>query len=158
MKTWDKFYEGVEENIRSPAKCAVVGVFDANPPFSYTVGLTDQGWPEFILPGLNPKTATGVINDAVKRLSEIGPPIEGMILDQVVRDYPVRLRPISDEQRDEYMRVAMARQVRVHGPEPRALQIVYPDAEGRWPDDPKCDPKVVFAQQLPTEEERESVQ
>jgi hypothetical protein len=68
------------------------------------------------------------------------------------------LKPISDEQRDYYMRCALGRQERVAGPEPQALQVIYPDIERRWPWDPECDPKVAFLQSLPLEEERETIQ
>ena len=56
----------------------VVGVARAGyrPPYSYTVGLTDHGLPEFLVTGLSPERAAEVLNDAAANAVDHGAPPE----------------------------------------------------------------------------------
>ena len=155
----------IEIDIAGDRKCALMSVCRATDdddqnflPFTYTIGLTDIGWPELIIAGLGGVTAGTILNAVVTRcLTDLGPPIAGVEIKKIA-NYPVRLQSISDEQRDEYLRWSVARQERVGGPEPQVLQVVFPDPNGKWPDDPKCEAKTAFVQQLPTDEQLERVQ
>jgi hypothetical protein len=157
-QSYRQFAAGLEKAIAGSHKCAVLGIFDANPPFGYSVGLTDQGWPELIIAGLQAGAACTIINNMVTYFGEHGVPDPYVHIDKIVHDFPVRLQPVSDEVLDEYMHQAVQRQIRAGGQSPWGMQIVYPDPEGRWPDDPECEAKTVHAQMLVTDEQRESVQ
>jgi hypothetical protein len=157
----------IEEDIAGPRKCSLMSVLastegddaQAHVPFTYTIGLSDLGWPELIIAGVAGQNAGQILNAIVDQcLESFGAPVEGVRMNRVVQDFPVRFQSISDAQRDEYMRWAVARQERVNGPPPRALQVVFPDPVGLWPDDPECEAKTVFVQQLPTKEQLERVQ
>jgi hypothetical protein len=157
--------EKIEQDIAGERKCSLMSVFPTDGdapdfvPFTYTIGLTDMGWPELIIAGLPGHVAGSILNRVVDQcLEKFGEPVAGVVDLDEVANYPVRFQSISDAQRDEYMKWAVARQERVHGPEPRALQVVFPDPDGRWPDDPECEAKTAFVQQLPTEEQKEHVQ
>jgi hypothetical protein len=153
----------IEEDIAGPRRCSVMGIFateDDRPtaPFNYTIGLSDLGWPELIMAGVDNRVAAQIINTIVERCLADGAPKVGQVMHQVIADYPVRFKAISDQQRDDYLCWAINRQQRVGRAEPRALQVEFPDEAGRWPDDPECDPKVQFIQSLPTDEQKEQVQ
>lgn len=159
--------EKIELDIAGPKHCSLMSVFhplagddeDANfVPFTYTIGLTDMGWPELIIAGLQSITAGRLLNDLVKKcMDDLGPPVAGLEVHKVA-NFPLRFQTISDAQRDQYLAWAVGRQERVGGPEPQVLQVIYPDINGKWPDDPQCEAKTAFLQQLPTDEQMERVQ
>jgi hypothetical protein len=129
--------EKIERDIASPSKCSIMGVFPIEGqsppfPFNYTIGLSDMGWPELIMAGLDNRIAARLINEIIERCVETTPP---------------------EEQRDKYMCWAVDRQKRIGRAEPDALQVIFPDDEGRWPDDPECDAKVQYILSLPVEEQ-----
>jgi hypothetical protein len=130
--SYDSFTANVEGHIAATGQ-SVIGVFGdgISPTFSYTIGRTDRGKPELIAVGLPPATAQAIfnsINDGMEP-ETVGEVIEG------VANFPLRLGAVSDAAIDEYMVQAVARQERVAGPRPAALQVVYPDPEGRYPGD-----------------------
>jgi hypothetical protein len=114
--------------------------------FAYSVGLTRIGAPELILFGLCPHTGARILNvlagrvlsgevlvdgDEVPPPSTIGPPI--------------RLGAVPVDVVDDYLLIAH----RFYPAEPfgvRALQVIWPDDEGRWPWEPTVDPEVAMMQ------------
>ena len=154
---YDAFIEHNEELIKSDYKCAVIGVGDGTfPPFTYTVGLTDMGWPELIVAGINPQIGTLLINRIVAHYLEIGVvPADGVELSGDTLDftYPTRLKQRNDAV-NTHMFQAVYRQERVEGPAPTALQIIFPDEDGRFPSDPGVDEKTVRVQLLQSDEAR----
>jgi hypothetical protein len=158
-ESFQDMVDKIEKDIAGPLKCGVIGVFgEDSAPFNYTVGLSDLGWPELIISGLDLKVGVTLLNNVVRRcLEDLGAPIEGIVVKKAA-NFPLRLQSISDEQRDQYMTISVKRQTELTGSPPRALQVVYPDPEGRYPDDPECEAKTSFLQQLPTDEQKERVQ
>jgi hypothetical protein len=149
--------EKIERDIASPSKCSIMGVFPIEGqsppfPFNYTIGLSDMGWPELIMAGLDNRIAARLINEIIERCVETTPPVAGREFLKIANT-PLRLRAISEEQRDKYMCWAVDRQKRIGRAEPDALQVIFPDDEGRWPDDPECDAKVQYILSLPVEEQ-----
>ncbi len=99
-------------------------------PWHYTVGLTDAGLPELLVSGLGATQGQEVLNAAAAR--HIRRPIEPGMVDDVA-SMPLKVLPgptgehvqqawnyVGDPQRRDPQRV-------------RVLQLVWPDAEGRFP-------------------------
>lgn len=112
------------------------GVFGdkAEDAFTYTVGLTGRGLPELWLGTLSPQQAGGVLNAAAQRLVDGDLRLEPGEVD-LGFSVPFRLRGPCDA--DE-AHVGVARQMH-----PLSVvsvwQVLWPDAAGRWPDEPEYD-------------------
>ncbi len=120
----------------------VIGVMGSarGPGWSYTVGLLESfGHPEFLITGMNPETAHGVLNafgfevKAGRRFEGLGQEFEGII------NVPVRLVTVHQSH------WAGDRFNQWHGyyedvggqpDEPRAMQVVWPAVDGAFPNDP----------------------
>lgn len=115
---------------------AVQGVFpDTNsgggePGFCYTVGLAAQRLPELILFGLPPTVAQSLLNDLGSRMRAGTTQVAaGDTVWGLVRGYPVRLVEVTDSR--EHLTISNRF---AGGPSAvAALQVVFPDAQGRWP-------------------------
>ena len=110
----------------------VVGVFDPDGegvPFAYTVGRSLLGRPELFITGGMPLHVLGrLLNDAAAMDDEA--PIEaGERRDGLLAGYPAWF--VEADPRAAEMNVAL-RLV----PSARALQVVWPDVDGRFPGDP----------------------
>ena len=112
--------------------------------FTYTIGLQKtQGWPELICFGLDGSVAHGILIDAIaecqrKRIS----PAAGVLLTETLADSPARLRENSAIPFD-YLGSANWYAKHAGMPEPpKCLQLIWPDQDGHFPDDPRCDPEV----------------
>lgn len=108
---------------------AVQGVFPTTDapgvPFAYTVGLTAQRLPELVIYGLAPAAAHPILNIAATRMRDEGPLTPGEPVSRVIDGFDVAVREVSDP-----TDLAMAR--RFYGAV-QALQLVWPDAHGRFP-------------------------
>ena len=136
----------------------LVGPHDGrNEHFGYTVGLERfHGWPELILFGLEARLTSALLNNAVEELRRKGrAPVAGMMLDQVADGAVFKLieQPALDDDT-----LAMALWHREHrgeeGP-PRALQVAWPDEQGRFPDEADCD-AATRAVQMPRDADAEN--
>ncbi|MEO7751575.1 MAG: DUF4262 domain-containing protein [Sphingomicrobium sp.] len=112
--------------------------------FTYTVGLTKTaGWPEMICLGLDEKRSVGILRDAIAECWERSvEPKGGLELVNVIKGRSVRLKRLDGVTAPYF---AMASWYSDHtGTTARAerLQLMWPDADGRFPDDPHCDPHV----------------
>jgi hypothetical protein len=116
----------------------------ATPPFAYTVGLTEKGHPELALVALDDRLS-GMILNALGEAAvdgahlEAGQRLEGLIgndLSLQVLECPDPLR-------------ANLFSAYVDGDPPAALQIVWPDAQGRFPGEPGFDPEMDGMQVMP---------
>jgi hypothetical protein len=122
----------------------VPGPGDPEDWFTYTVGLTKTaGWPEIICFGLDQERTVGMLHDAILECWErSAQPYDGMILTKVVQGRSARLRS-RDGLPAPYF--AMADWYSAHSGTPAVperMQLMWPDPEGRFPDDPDCDPRV----------------
>lgn len=111
-----------------------VGAGDGEPMFAYTVGLARFRQPELIIFGLPMRVAQGLLNDAGLRIVAGTLNLAaGDTVHRLVADYPVRVLTVADS--DEHLTVANALYGDDDDPLP-ALQLVFPDAEGRFPWEP----------------------
>lgn len=104
--------------------------------FAYTVGLAKAGQPEFIMFGLPHETAHALLNDiGFRALRGEHTFRHGDIVHQLVRDYPVQLIAV----RDSWQHLTISNHLfgNPDGALP-ALQIVFPDEQGRFPWEPGC--------------------
>ena len=106
--------------------------------FAYTVGLMDTlGFPEIIVVGLKEKTAHSALQYAVEKMKEGADLTAGRVRD-IVGEVAVEFRPVSQK----WFRHIMCRADWYYGygeTEIPALQIIYPDIEGRFQWDAKFD-------------------
>jgi uncharacterized protein DUF4262 len=107
--------------------------------FAYTVGLTAKGLPEMILVGLPLDGAADWLNDAARQAVERGAveldtDVDGIIAGVSVRFTATTTAPLS-----------VAR--RLYGAGVRAVQMLWPDDQGRFPGDPAYD--AVYGKQQP---------
>lgn len=96
----------------------------------YTVGLTGRDHPELMLSGLPSEVATPVINDMARRVFHDGTVYrDGNVVDDIVTGFNVAMRSVT---RFDTFPPSMVRQF-FPTQKIRALQVVLPDAEGRFP-------------------------
>jgi Domain of unknown function (DUF4262) len=122
--------------------------------FAYTVGLgVTFGWPELICFGEDLRDMGAMLNNAVEELKEKGDkPIPGMELTNVLIQFPVRLATFSPLLYRDHLGCAIWF-ADLGGLKPQqfsCLQVLWPDANGRFPDDPACDPDIRKLQILTT--------
>lgn len=116
-----------------------------NPPWGYTIGLTEQGLPELLLFGLNPRDAQWILNQAAK-LQADGKLREGAAFsfsEATAPLMPVRVR--EEELTSEYFNL-----IRHIYPlsRIRVLQLALSDPQHRFPWSEGVDPKFKTAQKL----------
>lgn len=110
------------------------------PPFAYTVGLSRLGHPETMIVGLEPSVANRLLNDLAMRVAELGPlpfgPIEGLL----EGGYSLETRPVDPTHFDEYLGRLLWFHRAFGSGELHVRQVIWPDANGRFPDDPSLSP------------------
>lgn len=135
LEMWGK----IEADIAAH-KCSMIGVpgDEDGPSFTYTIGLTDMGWPEIICVGMNPQTAMILINSMVAKYVESGEtPEKGDMPD--IANLPVVLGETDQPAIEKYLCQASYRQERVGGPPVSALQLIMSDRKGELPDSTNYD-------------------
>lgn len=111
---------------------ALQGVFGdggTNDTFTYTVGLSGMDHPELIIIGLPYQVAGVLLNDMADRVHQGQRFAAGQIIDDLVHNFPVVLIEVSDTTE----RLTVSNALYAIREPITALQIVYPDAESRWP-------------------------
>jgi len=131
---------------------------DRVPPWAYTIGMTDGlGHPEAVVFGLDPETAMGVLNHIAERVRTGHRFDIGRHTHEVVGELPVRLLAVPDRFWEQSSLFAMWMNYygSLHHPEryplPSAVQLVWPDAEGRFPWDRGHDRKFLGRQPILTD-------
>lgn len=122
--------------------CVMVFGEDATSGFTYTVGLTEGGWPEIICMTLR-ETGQIILNQVVAKLrSEDRRPAYGMVVTEAL-NVPIHLIEIPKDIADEHLNVARVRALKVGIPKDTVtgLQAVWPDTEGKYPWDADYDHK-----------------
>jgi hypothetical protein len=101
------------------------------PRFSYTVGLWHSfEQPEVVVFGLPEDVAHELLNEIADEAAEGRRFVAGTRHDDLLQGYPVRFLAIDEAVRDEHCGVANW----AYAGEPfTAVQLVYPDKQGRWP-------------------------
>jgi hypothetical protein len=125
--------EGLLDEVRARMNkhgYAIISVADVLHPFSYTVGLTNLQHPELIITGLPADDAQVILSNAAQLVLDGRYLIAGDRLDGIIAGYPVVIAGPAATAGTEYkMRIAL----RVFAQVAWALQVVYPDADGRFP-------------------------
>lgn len=116
----------------------MVGAGDGEPQFAYTVGLFSRNFePEIICFTLPQDTVHGLLNDVARRTSEGLSLKGGMVFDDLA-NLPMTLIEVDNEKLRDYFGTA----IRFYkGPVFPAVQLVWPDPEGRFPWDEGYDPE-----------------
>ena len=115
---------------RGHAVASIHGSEDG-PPFSYTVGRTLKGRPELFITGpIDARIQMAILNDAV-RVDEETPLKPGQERDGLLQRFSTRIVEIDPQAASMFV----ARNF--FGDDVRALQIVWPDPDGRFPGDPR---------------------
>ncbi len=144
---FNKFNEGIKENNKDGG-WSVIGVGSGPGGWTYTVGLSQHNHPEILCLGLPHKLAGAVLNDLGKRVKAgQRPPIDEPIMDALEGGFPVKLVRVPRDGLGHYTRAAEA-----HYPGCEILQMVWPDPNGKLPDDPECMDEYVLAQAMVAEE------
>jgi len=101
------------------------------PEFTYTIGLfRSYEHPEVLIYGLPRERAHQLVNDLGEKVRQGVTYVAGNTYDDILRDYRCTFRAIPSSQYAEHLGWAMWF---YEGRGFPALQLVYPDAEGRWP-------------------------
>lgn len=114
---------------------AVQSVMD-NPPMSYTVGLTDLGLPELVMVGVPIPSMQAIINEAVARMRSTQPFAPGQLQSELA-NLPLRIDAVHISQvlGRLYMLIGYEKRRQRQVTELKVLQLVWPDQDGRYPDD-----------------------
>lgn len=110
---------------------------DGVPGWAFTIGLTHSyGWPELIMCGLSRDLLHGFVN-IVGEMAEEGQPSPGLgRLGDVIEGHYVELRPVDPSW--HRCLVGWALWFAQHD-EPEFVQIVWPDNQGHFPNEPEFD-------------------
>lgn len=120
------------------------------PAFAYTIGLQESfGWPELLCCGLETGTMPLLLNNAVDELRATeAVPAEGLILRDVAAGVECKLSPVAQRHLGSHLGSAIWF-ARYRGEDARnvsCLQLLWPDRDGRFPDEPDC-PEAFRAEQ-----------
>lgn len=131
-----KFHEAVKSDIRHYGRSVICVCGESNDylyDFAYTIG-DGPGFPELLIIG----TVDGrVLNALSNTMIERGRPFADDELVDVGGKFPLKIINADYRARDEYSIQASQH----FGHENyRVLQVLTPDLDGRFPDDPKCRP------------------
>ncbi|MBX2800820.1 MAG: DUF4262 domain-containing protein [Myxococcales bacterium] len=121
---------------------ARLGVDDADPPFTYTIGLmSTHDHAELIVLGTRSEFGGAVLATLHERIAQGERFEEPGIHDGILkRGYRIEIRTVHPTQHMFYLGYAIGH-VRERGlPELRAVQVVLPDRQGVLPGEPGCDP------------------
>lgn len=149
-----RFFQKIEDDIERVGWSAV-GVMD-NPPFTYTVGLTESyDHPELIIYGIGAETAHGILSVAVHHIEKeyeggVGKTYEaGQRYDEILDGYEV----LFVDHPADFPLTAAASYYKAMGKEWEALQLVWPDVEGKFPGEESMDPDYEKAQEQKVEDD-----
>ena len=125
---------------------SIITIADATVPFAYTVGQVfaeQHPGPEMILFGLAPELAGQVLR-GMATLARAGQPFApGTRYNQILESAPVATRRVDPTQHPLYLGFAMGHCAsRGHIGELEALQVFWPDPQGRFPFDRGCEERV----------------
>jgi hypothetical protein len=141
--------EDIEASVRKHGWHAigVGGGVDA-PSMLYTIGLCHSfSHPELVVVGLGDKTAYGVVRDMVTDIRAGKSFASGQRYSDILKGFDVLVGPVHPTQHVRHLGYAMAFYRRLERRELlSALQVFWPDKDGRFPTELTCDPHVAAAQ------------
>jgi hypothetical protein len=104
---------------------------DDQPPFAYTTGLFGFGHPELLIVGVDPLTASGVLNDLGHRIKGGEVLVPGVMV--TFDEWPHRIVPEPVPNPGEILLWANSHYQRPAEYSVPALQLTYDDANGLFP-------------------------
>lgn len=125
---------------------AVVTVADApdGPAFAYTVGLALQKrLPELIVFGLRRDALLTILTHIADVMGKLGPFRDGQRSDAFMREVSCKFRAIGPDAKAEYLKIATAWH---RSADYDALQMIWPDKNGAFPDEPGFAPALLSLQ------------
>lgn len=102
-----------------------------NPPFAYTVGLFGLAHPELLIFGVDPETASGVLNSLGEGVRADEPILPGQMIE--FEEWPHRIVPEPVPNPGEIVFEANRFYERPDEHSVPVLQLTYDDTEGRFP-------------------------
>lgn len=112
-------------------------------PFTYTVGFTGLDHPEVIVGGLPPSLAHSLLWTVYEKIVSGQTFEDGDESDEIIENFTVRFKSLPPDGCP-----ANAARAYYEREELPVLQMVWPDAEGFFPDDARCNPKYAVAQDI----------
>ena len=133
----DKAFTAVRNNI-AQFGLHIQWIVDAQPPFSYTVGMGGRSEPEFIIFNANGDLASLILHNLAGRVIDgVQRFAAGTLVDGLLNGFSLYLMQVDDS--NEHLTVAN-RFYRMPGRPPlAALQVVQPGLNGVWPWEADCD-------------------
>ncbi len=138
--SWERF-DGMEDIVRDNVEeyglhVMSVSADDVGPSFAYTIGIAHSLiGPEVICCGLPPKSAHSVLNHVANLIREGVTIQDGEMRTDVLDGYSCRFESVSEAAKREYFGYANWFYKALDYP---AMQLVYPDREGVFPDEPNA--------------------
>ena len=112
------------------------------------MGLTKTyNHPELIVFGLNPQTAATLLHVSIYKIIEANETTNKIKIDHIYKDIatlPLKFKTVKQELAEEYLTMHKKQKFE----NLKALQMVWPDKSGVFPDQNGYDPKFVDAQPL----------
>jgi hypothetical protein len=125
-----------------------ISVTDHPPPFVYTCGLmTTFRHPEAIILGLSPRAAYSILEVMVEDIRRGRSFAAPGAYDGVLTELPIAVRAVNPSQHELYLGYAMGHCR--HNGNPgglTAVQVFWPDKQGRFPFERECSPEVAALQ------------
>lgn len=111
--------------------------------YSYSVGLASRfGHPEIFMVGFDPELARSLINIAGNHVKESIRFDTAMLADGIIEGYPAAFRPLLLSSVYQHSNAGLA----ILGMPFEGVQLLLPDADGRFPWEPGCDPRYATVQ------------
>jgi len=125
---------------------SILSIFgdESSPPFVYTLGLADVDWPELIILGTQQGILASLAVTELRKSERI--PVASVTL-QKTATVPVYLGSVTEANVERYLCQAVTRRRSRGLPDPAALQLVFPDREGRYPLEEGYDSKFMDTRQ-----------
>ncbi len=114
------------------------------PPFAYTTGLwATFSHPELVLTAIPRQAAHGILNAAGQAIAG-GRPLDGGTTRPDLANLPVRVLDVDLSR----CRLPFGMTNLFYGQPAPVRQLVWPDPDGRFPGDPRCDPQMAALQDI----------
>lgn len=137
--TMDAMLDLVDNIIRTEGHVIqIIKGGEDEPPFGYTVGLHESGWPEIIIIGTEQASSHAVLNAVITYLRKSDRrPVDGMVISGIT-EYPLRLQAVRG-QADPWIIVATRRAKKIKGSDRvEVLQLIWADENGKYPGEEGC--------------------
>lgn len=116
--------------------CLITTTPYRNSPVTTTTGLFERAWPEIVVTGIDIDTIQQAVFDILKRGER--PTVGELPADLFA--CKAKFIPLSDDATERFLAAARGYAITKGQAEVEALQLVFADDNGLWPDDIGCEP------------------